>query len=118
MLRFGLLAQVQPFAMEHTVAVDALVGVCTEVIPLRLEQIRWQSSESITVVVCERRRECWNGEAEMACCHDHGSPRRLSLLDGLGEVWEKKQVFKVGLSVEGFFDPIEELSADDATTAP
>jgi hypothetical protein len=54
----------------------------------------------------------------MACGHDNGSPRGLRLLDGLGEVREQEQVLEIGLGIKGFFDPIQELSADDASAAP
>ena len=54
-LRFGLFPQVQPLAVEDSVAVYALVGVRTEIIPLCLEQVRRQSGESIAVVVREGR---------------------------------------------------------------
>jgi len=33
---------IQPFGVEHTVFVSALIGMRTEVVTLSLDQVRWQ----------------------------------------------------------------------------
>ncbi len=104
--------------MKGPFSIRTLIRVSTKVIPLGLQQIRWEPSQSIAVIVGQGGGEGWSGQAEMRRCHDHRSPRSLGLLDGVLEVGIEQQVFEIRLFIEGFLDAIEELSANDTAAAP
>ena len=65
--------------------VNALISMCTEVVPLRLQQIGRQSILPVTVVITQGRREAGDGQPEIDRCGNHPSPTRLGFLDGLLE---------------------------------
>ena len=46
-----------PFGMEHAFLVDTFIGVRTEVIALRLDQVRRQHRGAVAVVVGDRSRK-------------------------------------------------------------
>lgn len=57
-------AQLDPFGVESSLFVHTLVGVGSEVVSLGLQQIGWQSSQPVTVVVAQRRAESWYWNAQ------------------------------------------------------
>ncbi len=89
-----------------------------EVVALRLQQVRWQTGLADAVVVRQRSGECWHRHAQLDTGDDDVAPRILNLGQSIGEVRSEQQVLQIWSGVERFFDPFQEASTDDATTAP
>ncbi len=72
-----MLAQLNPLRVERTRLVRAVVGVSTEVIALRLQQVRRQAFLSIAVVIRQGRSEGRHRDAELHARDDDISPSFL-----------------------------------------
>ena len=113
----GIAAMAGPVGMEKlpSGAVEPLVGVRAEVIPLRLKQIRGQAVGGIAVEVRKRRRHCGRGHAVLhGCCRDL-PPRREQRLHRALEIRVEQEVAKVGILVIRVLDLPEEHGTDDLT---
>ena len=95
--RFGrlfsrLFLSLQPFGVEDAGLVNALVGVRTKEIALRLQEIRRQASGAITVVIGLRRRKRGDRYAELDSCGNDEAPFRLRSFDGPGEIAVEEKI--------------------------
>ena len=78
----GFFFRLKPFGVEDAGFVDALVGVRTKEIALRLQEIRWKASGAITVVIRQRRRKRGDRYAELDSGRNNQPPFRLRSFDG------------------------------------
>lgn len=117
-LRLYFVAVAAPERVELAGGVDALIGVGTEEVALRLGQCGGQAIGTQTVVVGQRRGEAWYRNTQLGGGDHHAPPAVDALLDGVAEVRCRDQRGQVRPIGECFFDPIEELRADDAAATP
>src|SRR5262245_43785853 len=109
----------RPVEMEELPArlIDSLVGVCAEVVALRLKQIRGKPCRAVAVEIRQRAGERGNGDAvDRGTGHD-GAPVVLPLGDHAGEVRIEKEVGQLRVPGIRVGDLLEEPRADDAPAA-
>ena len=81
---FGwLLLGLKPIGVKDPGLIDALVSVRAKEIALRLQQIRWKTSRTITVEIGQRRAESGNRDAEIDRGRNDDAPFRLRSFDDL-----------------------------------
>ena len=103
--------------MEHAFLVDTFVGVRTEVVALRLDQVRRQYRRTVAVVVGDRGGEGWRRDTVLHGVSHHVTQRLLVLVSDLLEVWRQQQVGDIGIRRVSVGDLLQELGADDAAGA-
>ncbi len=106
-----------PFGMEDTLFIRTLVGMRTEVVTLRLNQVGRQHGSTIAVVVCHRSGEGWNRNTVLYCVSNHVTQRLLVLVRNLFEVRCQQKVGDTGVFSIGIGDFLQELCTNDATRA-
>ena len=108
----------EPFGMEDAGLIDALVGMRTKEIALRLQEIRWKASGAITVIIRQRGRKRGYRYAELDGCRNDEAPFRLRSFDGLGEIPVEEKILQRRIPPIGLNDSIEKFSPDDTAAAP
>ena len=94
--------------------VEALNGVRTKVVALRLQEVGGQALAAEAVVEGERGREGRRGQANEHSLRDDLPPAGVALPHGLHEVGGEQKVAQRGLGVKGLLDLSEEDGADNA----
>jgi len=107
-----------PVSMESAFFIRSLVGVSTKVIPLSLQQVGWQTSLSISVIVAQSGSEAGDRKSEFHGSRDRASPAGLSFFDGIAEEVVQQQVFQLWIFVKCRFDVLQEGGSDDTATSP
>src|SRR6478735_6915018 len=107
-----------PEGVEGAVAVDAVVGVCAEVVALALGEGGGEAFGAQRVVVGEGGGEGGGGDALGDGGGDHAAPVVLCRGDLLGEALVGEEARHPGLRLVGAGDPVEESGPDDASAAP
>src|ERR1017187_2335993 len=98
--------------------VHSLVGVCAEVVALRLKEVRRQTGCSISVVEAQRGGDSRRGYADLDGLHDRPAPAGLVFVQRAREKVVQQQVGERGVLVKRCLDVAEEARADDAAAAP
>ena len=88
--------------------VGAFVSMSPEVVALSLQQIRWQTTATVAVIVRQCGTEAGHRQAELDCGRDDSTPRWLSGANGRLEEVVQQQIFQRRIFVEGFLDIFEE----------
>lgn len=114
---FSVMNLFHPFGMEHAFLVDTFIGVRTEVVALRLDQVRRQHRGAVAVVVGDRSREGRRRNTVLHGVSHHVTQRLLVLVGDLLEVWRQQQVGDIGIRRVSVGDLLQELGADDAAGA-
>src|SRR5512133_2047560 len=75
--RGGIAAVARPVSMEELAArlVEPLVSVRSEIVPVRLQQVRGQAFAAVPIIKGERGAECRNRNAFLDCHGHRVSPR-------------------------------------------
>ena len=94
--------------MKRPRLVDSLIRVRSEIVSLRLQQVRREAITAITVEVTDRRREPRNRQAKFHGRRHHMPPAGLGFFDRRREEIVKQQVFEVGLFLERVLDVLQE----------
>ena len=98
--------------------VHPAVGVGSEVIALRLQQVGGEGVPAVAVVVGQRRAEGWRGYPELDGLTHDAAPGGLVLIDRLPEERIQQEVVQAGIVGEGIPDALEEAGPDDAASPP
>lgn len=98
--------------------VEAFIGMGAEIIALGLEEISREAFGAVAIVVAECGAERGCSDAKLDGGLDRVAPVGLRLADDVAEVGIENQVFEVGVATVGGRDVIEEVRADDASSAP
>src|SRR5262249_26590930 len=114
----GFFLRLEPFSVEDTRFIDALVRVRTKEIALRLQEICWKASGAITVEIRQRGRKRGDRNAELDSCRNDEAPFRLSSFDCSREILVEEKILQRGVTPIGLNDSVEKFSADDAPPAP
>lgn len=83
---------IQPFGVEHTFFIRTLIGMRTEVVTLCLNQVRWQNSSTIAVVICHRSGEGRNRDTILYRVRNNITQRLLIFVCNLLEVRRQQKV--------------------------
>src|SRR6476646_3948444 len=108
----------KPFGVEDAGLVNALVGVRTEEIALRLQEIRWKASRAITVVIRQRRRKRGDRYPELDSGRNNEPPFRLRSFDGPGEIAIEEKILQRRITLICLNDSIKKLGANDTAAPP
>lgn len=57
--------------MEYAGTIDALIGVCTEIIPLSLDEVGWQAFAAEGVEIAQRRHQPGHRVSHVDGVDDH-----------------------------------------------
>lgn len=106
---------VEEFALG---AIGALVGVCAEVVALRLDDVSGSRSAAEAVEVGETGGDGGRGDADGGGLNDDAAPTDSALGDLFREEGIEEQVGEVGVGLESLEDVLQVLGANDATAAP
>src|SRR6056297_2052122 len=98
--------------------VDPLVGVCTEVIALGLQQVGRQAAAAIAVVKIEGRGHSRHGNSQLDSLGGDPAPGGLVIFNKLPKVVVQQQIRQVGAALEGLLDIAQKDTADNAAFAP
>src|SRR4030042_5493596 len=98
--------------------VPALIGMRTEIVPLRLKQICRQPCMPVTVIICQGRTDSRCRNTQFNCSLRYPPPRGMCLLHCLLEEWIQKEIDKTWIFIERFLDISQERGPYDATTPP
>ncbi len=104
--------------MEDAGLVNALVGVRTKEIALRLQEIRWKASRAITVVIRQRRRKRGDRYPELDSGRNNEAPFRLRSFDGPGEIAIEEKILQRRITPICLNDSIKKLGANDTAAPP
>ncbi|VDZ65112.1 Uncharacterised protein [Serratia odorifera] len=107
----------QPFGVEHAFFIGALVSVRTEVVALRLDQVRRQHRRTVAVIVGDGSGEGWRRDTVLYRIGNHITQRLLVFVGDLLEVRRQQQVGDVGIFCVGIGDLLQELRTNDAAGA-
>ena len=100
--------------MEGARLVGALVGVGTEQVTLRLDEVRRQAVATNHVVVRQRTRRREERHPRRSAERHDASPGGIARADLFDEAGVKEEVRQVGIAIERGLDAAQELRADDA----
>src|SRR6516225_769906 len=86
----------RPVCMEELASrlIDALIGVRTKEVALRLQKISRQPTGPVAVKERKRCGECRSGYAQLDGMSKRLAPRRLVLIDGAGEEAVEEQILE------------------------
>ena len=110
--------RLEPLGVEDAGLIDALVGMRTKEIALRLQEIRWKASRAITVIIRQRGRKRGDRYAELDSCRNDEAPFRLRSFDGPGEIPVEEKILQRRITPICLNDSIEKFRANDAAAAP
>src|SRR6516162_3472479 len=110
--------RLEPLGVENARFIDAFVGVCTEEIALRLQEIRWKTSGAITVEISQRRRKRGDRNTEFDSCRNGEAPFGLRPFDGSREIFVEKKILQRRISLIRLNDSVQKFSADDTAPSP
>ena len=108
----------QPFGVEDAGLVNALVGVRTKEIALRLQEIRWKASRAITVEIRQRGRKRGDWYAELDSGRNNEAPFRLRSFDGPCEIAIEEKILQRRITPICLNDSIKKLGANDTAAPP
>src|SRR5260370_875982 len=111
-------AVLRPQGVKDAVTVRTAVGVRAEVVAQALDEGGGQALGAQRVVVGQRGREAGDGDAEARGGGHHVAPGVLGAGQVLAELLVGQQRGQLGVGLVGGADPVQELGADDAATAP
>ena len=107
---------IQPFGVEHTFFIRTLIGMRTEVVTLCLNQVRWQNSSTIAVVICHRSGEGRNRDTILYRVRNNITQRLLIFVCNLLEVRRQQKVRDTCIFSISIGDFLQELSANDTAS--
>src|SRR6202035_112303 len=108
----------QPLRMERSRLVDSFVGMGSEVVALRLKQVRRQTLLAITIEIRQGCAECRNGDPCLNRDRNRVAPICLVSLEQRAKERVEHEVLQLWAPVECFFDPIQEFGPNDAAASP
>ena len=109
-----------PVGVEGLTArrVQPLIGMCAEVITLRLQKIRRQAIGGVAVKIAECCRHGRRGHAVLHSCRRDLAPRGDEFFHRLLEIRVEQEIRQLRILVIRFLDLAEKDRADDAAAAP
>ena len=114
----GCILRLEPFGVEDAGLINALVGVRTKEIALRLQEIRWKASGAITVVIRQRGRKRGDRYPELDSGRNDEAPFRLRSFDGPGEIAIEEKILQRRITPICLNDSIEKFRTDDTAASP
>lgn len=102
--------------MEHTVFINALISMRTEIVTLCLDQVRRQNSGTVAIVIGNRSSEGRNRDTVLYCVSDDIAQRLLIVIGDLLEVRSQQQVSDLRIFGICIGDFLQELRTDDAAS--
>ena len=103
--------------MEHTFFVGTFIGVRTEVVALRLNQVGRQYRSTVAVVVGHRSGEGRNRNTVLHSVSNDVTQRLLIFVRDFFEVRSQQQVRNARIFCVGIGDFLQELRTNDAASA-
>ena len=107
-----------PLSVECAFGIVALIGVRSEIIALRLDEIGWHPRAAIGVEVTERPHQRRRRDAPLRRRAHDGAKVFLPRHDGLPEGEIQQQVRQVRFRLIGCADQLQQLGANDAAASP
>jgi len=113
-----LLSVTGPVSVEDAWPVDALIGVGTKEVALRLDERRGQPLGAQSVEVSQRTGEAGRWDPGGRRGGHNPAPAALTAHHSVSEVVVDQERRQIRIAVVGLPDPVKETDQDDAPTAP
>ncbi len=93
-------------------------SVGSEIVPLRLEKIRWEVRLAVAVKIAQSGAKCRHGNSEFDGRLNGDPPVGLSAIQDVREEGVEDEILELRVFPIRLGDAIEEACPDDATAAP